>query len=159
MNAITKIKSIAAKLISHEFKQSIKAEISDTKRTLKAHMMVAKWARVNQKKKEELAWKGEYVVTVTGFFTPFDTWYVTKEILINLNKSEKKEIQLNRIKLHPSALELEQWEKFNLVKDVIIVDKNNCFLYGAKAYSEARLSGKTMVTVYVTNVEPIYPNH
>lgn len=159
MNAITKIKSIAAKITSPEFKQSLKKEIATARRVVNARIIAARWERASQDKKRELAWKGEYVVVSEHFVSLLSTWYVTKDILINLNKSEKKEIQLGQIKLHPSALDLEQWEEFNLVKDVIIVDRNNCFLYGAKAYREAREQGRTTVEVHVTSVKPIHPNY
>lgn len=159
MTTITKIKSIVAKLTSPEFKQSLKVEISETKRTLKARMMVAKWVRVNQKKKEELAWKGEYVVSCEHSISLLNRWYVTKELLENLNSSEKKELCLNEIKLLKGALDLEQWEEHNLVKGTIIVDENNCFLYGAKAYREALEQGRSTVEVHVTSVKPIHPNY
>ena len=158
MNTIAKIKSIVAKATSPEFKQSLKNEFVSARRVINARIIATRWERASHDRKKVLAWKGEYVVVSEHFIPLLSTWYVTKEILTNLNSSEKKELRLTEIELHPDALELEQWEEHNLVKDTIIVDENNCFLYGAKAYSEARLSGSDSVTVHVTNVEPIYPN-
>ena len=159
MNAITKIQAIAAKITSPEFKQSLKKEIATARRVVNARIIATRWGRASQDKKRELAWKGEYVVVSEHFVSLLSTWYVTKEILTNLNSSEKKELRLTEIKLHADALDLEQWEEYNLIKDTIIVDENNCFLYGAKAYREAREQGRSTVEVHVTSVKPIHPNY
>lgn len=158
MNTIAKIKAIAAKVTSPEFKQSLKKEISVTSQKIKAHVWAARWKNANQSKREALAWEGKYVVYVSGFTSLFDTWYITKDLLENLNLSEPRVIHASQIKIHPPAFELEQWEEHNLVKDTIIVDENNCFLYGVKAYREALAVGDCDVLVKVTNVRPIYPN-
>lgn len=159
MNAITKIKATIAKVTSPDFKQSLKKEIASARRVINARIMATRWEKASEDRKKVLAWKGEYVVVSEHFVSLLSTWYVTKELLENLNSSEKKELKLTEIKLHPSALELEQWEEHNLIKDTIIVDGNNCFLYGAKTYREACEKGLTTVEVHVTSVKPIHPNY
>lgn len=159
MNTIAKIKSIVAKAASPEFKQSLKNEFVSARRVINARIIATRWERASHDRKKVLAWKGEYVVSCEHSISLLNRWYVTKELLENLNSSEKKELCLKEIKLLKDALDLEQWEEHNLVKSTIIVDENNCFLYGAKSYREALEQGRSTVEVHVTSVKPIHPNY